>query len=195
MTILTDFWGKKPESVFEMSRKTKTTRTTRKTKRFIPASSNSAVANPSLMLGSAPSNPTPVPVYTDKWVRRTYAAALSVQNPLKEASFPPSVFNLPGRFFVDKMQVWKVGDNDTSVGIKATFKQGVFTDLGVDDVIATDYGTSSSLPGVSCKVPAGHAVSVAPEADILAVCAPVFPDASTNTSATFVCHLHCWIAI
>lgn len=178
-----------------MSRKTKTTKSVRRTTRFTPAASSSAVMNPSLMLGTAPPNPTPVPAYTDKWVRRIYSAALTTQTAVKEVSFPPSAFNVPGRLFVDKLQVWKVSDKGTSVGIKATFKQGVFTDLGADDVIASDYGSASSLPGVTCKVPMGHAISVDASANPLVVCAPVFPDALTTTSATFVCHLHCWIAV
>lgn len=178
-----------------MSRKTKTTKSAKRTSRFIPAASNSAAVNPSLMIGIAPPNPTPVPIYTDKWVRRVYGAAISTQTAVKEVSFPPSAFNVPGKLFVDKLQVWKIGDKDNSTGIKATFKQGVFTDLGADDVTATDFGTANSLPGVSCKVPMGHAISVDAGANPLVVCAPVFPDPSTTTSATFVCHLTCWVAI
>lgn len=190
VTVFDRKFGQKPVSVFAMSRKTKTTKSTRKTN----AVSIYRVANPSLLLGNAPPQPTPVPVYTDKFVKRTYRAVLTTQTATKEVAFPPSVFNVPGKFFVDKLQVWKVGGSDLSVGIKATFKQGNFTDLGADDITATDYGSASSLPGVSCKVPSGHTVSVDPSANNLVVCAPVVPDPTTTKSATFVCNLHCWVA-
>lgn len=190
VTVFDRKFGQKPVSVFEMSRKTKTTKSTRRT----PAASINRAANPSLMLGIAPPQPTPVPVYTDKFVKRTFRAVLTTQTATKEVSFPPSAFNVQGKFFVDKLQVWKVGGSDKSIGIKATFKQGVFTDLGADDITATDYGSASSLPGISCRVPMGHTVSVDPSANTLVVCAPVVPDASTATSATFVCNLHCWVA-
>ena len=177
-----------------MSRKTKTTK--KRSSRFVPAASSSAAANPSLMLGIAPPNPAPVPVYADKWVRRVYGAAISTQSAVKEVTFAPSAFNVPGKLFVDKLQVWNLGDNkDNSTGINATFKQGVFTDLGNDDVTAHDFGSANSLPGVSCKVPTGHAIAVDAGANPLVVVAPVFPDASTATKATFVCHLTCWIAV
>ena len=174
-----------------MSRKTKTTKSARRT----PAVTTHVAANPSLQLGNAPPQPTPVPVYTDKFVKRVYRAVLTTQTATKEVSFPPSAFNVPGKFFVEKLQVWKVGGDAKSVGIKATFKQGNFTDLGADDITATDYGSANSLPGVSCRVPMGHAVSVDPSANNLVVCAPVVPDPSTSTSVTFVCNLRCWVAV
>jgi hypothetical protein len=178
-----------------MSKKTKMNKSTKKQRTLFATHNRAAVQNPSLTLGIAPPHPTPVPVYSDKWVKRIYSAALTVTTAIKEASFPASAFNVPGPFFVDKLQAWKVGNINTNIGLKATFKQGVFTDLGADDVIATDFGTADSLAGISCKVPVGHAISVATGANPLVVCAPVVPDPATTTSATFVVHLHCWIAV
>lgn len=152
--------------------------------------------NPSLQLGRAPPHPVPVPVYSDKWVRRTYSASLTSAAPAQQVDFAASSFNVPGsKFFVDKIQVWKVDPPaGAAVGIRATFKQGLFTDLGADDVAATDYGTASSLPGVTCKVPVGHAIGVATDGGALVTCVPVVL-APTNATVAFVCHLTCFVSI
>lgn len=152
--------------------------------------------NPSLQLGRAPAHPAPVPVYSDKWVKRTYSASLTTAAPAQSVDFLASSFSVPGtKFFVDKMQVWKVDPPaGAAVGLKATFKQGLFTDLGADDVAATDYGTASSLPGVTMKVPVGHAIGVATDGGNLVTCVPVVPAASGATVA-FVAHLTCFVSI
>lgn len=174
-------------------------RTSRRTRRQkTPASTTMLAigANPSLQLGRAPAHPAPVPVYSDKWVRRTYSASLSTAAPAQSVDFTAQLFGVPGaKFFVDKIQVWKVDPpGSAAVGIRATFKQGLFTDLGADDVAATDYGTASSLPGVTMKVPIGHAIGVAVDAGNMVTCVPITLAASGAT-VTYACHLTCFVSI
>lgn len=154
--------------------------------------------NPSLTLGKAPSNPPPVPSYKDKWVKRTYQSFKSAANATGTASFLNSSFGVPGdKYFVDKIQVWRLGfDNVAEPGLVATFNQGFFTDLGVDAVTAMDFGTGSALPGVTCKVPLGHAVGVSTAGtnSILDV-TPAVASGTQSATANYVAHLTCWVSI
>jgi hypothetical protein len=154
-------------------------------------------SNPSLTLGKAPSNPPPIANYSDKWVKRTYSAFKNAGSAIGEASFLANGFNVPGgKYYVDKIQVWRLGfDTSAEPGIQATFKQGNFTDLGVDDVVGTDYGSGVSLPGVTCKVPLGHATGVSTTSTSPLVESRPVVTATTSQNASYVCHLTCWVSI
>lgn len=152
--------------------------------------------NPSLSLGKAPSNPPPVPTYGDKWVKRVYSCFKNATTSTGTAVFTQADFGAPGRFFVDKFQVWRLGfDTTAEPGLRARFKQGAFTDLGADDVVSDDYGSGTSLPGVTCKVPLGHAVGVANTGTTsLVEVAPVV-SATTSANACYVVHMTCWVSV
>lgn len=154
-------------------------------------------SNPSLQLGKAPDHPPPVPVYGDKWVLRTYDTVKTATTTGAGVQFLNSSFGVLGsRYFVDKIQVWKLGLSSApngDQGLLATFKQGLFTDLGDDDVQARDYGTGTSLAGVTCKVPLGHAKGVATSGtSVLVECSAAVGNASTES---FVCHLTAWVPV
>lgn len=154
---------------------------------------------PNLSLGSAPPQPPPCPVYGDKWVRRTYSSYKTGVGTTGAVDFLNSSFGVPGtKYYVDKIQVWRVasanGNAEAAPGLKATFKQGAFSDLGADDVTATDFGSANSLAGCTAKVPLGHAVGVSTTGTTVLVSAePAF--ASTSGSADYVVYLHAWVSV
>jgi len=147
--------------------------------------------NPSITVGPAAPQPAPVPKYGDKFVLRTYQAFKTESTAGTGVNFLQSSFSAPGPYYVDKISIWKVGVNGT--GIRATFSQGISTDLGTDDIEATDFGSADSLPGVTFKVPLGHAKQVANVgSNTLISAAPNVTDAALQT---FVCNLSCWVQI
>jgi len=150
--------------------------------------------NPSITSGRAPANPQPIPIYGDKWVRRTFSAQ-GAANEGTGVLFSPASFGIPvGNYFIDKMQVWNTAPA-TGAGIKALFKTALTTDLGTDTVQVLDYGSATSLAGVSFKIPVGHAklLSSTDSNSILDV--DVAQVLNSANKVNFVCHAHCWVQI
>jgi len=147
--------------------------------------------NPSVTVGKAGPNPNPVPTYGNKWVHRTYQKVISETAAGSGVLFKSDSFGVTGSFFVDKMSVWKLGLN--GVGLRANFRQGTSTDLGTDDVTAEDFGSGSSLPGVTFKVPLGHAKEVT-STTVVELLQADTPNTSSTVEA-YVCQLTCWVQI
>lgn len=154
--------------------------------------------NPALQLGRGPDHPPAVPVYSDKWVRRTYSSVKSTTAGQTGVDFLQSSFSVPGtKYFVDKLQVWRLGisTNSSEAGLLATFKQGNFTDLGADDVSSTDFGTGTSLAAVTCKVPLGHATGVSTTGTSVLVSCNSATSATGTGTENYVCHLTAWVSL
>jgi hypothetical protein len=165
--------------------------------RFNPRSAstiNSATgSSPAISAGPAPDHPPPVPVYGDKWEYRTYSAAFTEAQPNEGVQFRANGFNTPGAFFVDKIQVWRLFSTE-GTGINTGFYQINSTDLGNNQVVnVEDYGTATSLPGVTFKVPLGHAREVNDTLQDILVDAK--PAIQGSQKASFVAHLHCWVQV
>ena len=110
-------------------------------------------SNPSIVVSRAPTEPPPIPSSKDKWVKRIISATTLLTASVAGVCVVPA--DLVGGF-IDKIQVWGV---DTRA-IVVTLKQGNFTDLGADDIVADDYSSYAQLPGMTFKVPVGHATEV-----------------------------------
>lgn len=166
---------------------------------FMPPQSKSAMAtggNPSIEVGVAPDHPPPVTTYGEKWVQRTYQATQTATSTATGGvAFNANMFAIPGTFFIDKVQVWKLTQN-SGPGITGFFYQNIATDLGGDTVVATDYGTATSLAGMTFKVPLGHAKSyTASVGGAIVDCNPAIVRPAPYSLDTYVCHLHCWVSI
>lgn len=146
-------------------------------------------SNPSISVGKAPNHPPPVPVYGDKWVRRIYSTRKVPQTGENEVAFTGGDFSIPGNFYVDKLQIWNASTVDGILNAK--FIQVTTTDLGDDDVAAVDYGTASSMAGITFKVPLGHAKRVTNSTSQNTLVTVT----SAKAGATYVVHLHCWVSI
>jgi len=164
--------------------------------------SRSAIAtgqNPSIAIGKAPANPTPIPAIADKWVQRTYSCvklgtATTSPTPAPPVEFLNSSFGCPGPYYIDKIQVWKLGTND-QLGLSASVAQGNITDLGADSVVGNDFGSAMAIPGVTFKIPLGHAKQIPNTGTTTLVsCTPVAP-LETSSAQTYVCHMTVWVAI
>lgn len=147
--------------------------------------------NPSVSGTRAPPEPTPVPSYGNKWVKRTYQSTKTETATNGGVSFLNSSFDVPGPYFVDKVTVWKVGFN--GLGLLARAQPQNYTDLGGSQVGATDYGTGMTLPGVTFKTPVGHAKQMSNSGTTSLVTANTA--ASSTTLETFVCNLTCWVSL
>jgi len=154
-------------------------------------------SNPSITSGPAPDHPPPIPTYGNKWVQRVYAAVFTENLPGEGVQFRANGFNTPGVYFVDKVQVWKLpSPTGGNVGLDSGFYQGNSTDLGVDTVNVQDFGTATSLPGVTFKVPIGHAKEVNNTVtDILFDAKDIAITNGSTFKSSFVGHLHCWVKI
>jgi len=155
--------------------------------------------NPSIAVGKSPANPPPLPAVADKWVKRTYSAvklgpAGTTGTPSPPVEFLNSSFGIPGPYYIDKIQVWKLGTNDL-LGLGASVPQGNISDLGTDTVVGNDFGSATALPGVTFKVPLGHAKEIPTTGTTTIVsCGPVAP-LETSAAQTFVCHMSVWVGI
>jgi len=154
--------------------------------------------NPSISIGVAPDHPPTIPTYGDKFEYRTYGAIFTEAVAGEGVQFRANGFTAPGSFYVDKIQVWKASTGG-GLGLNAGFYQQNSTDLGLDTVNGVDLGTATSLPGVTFKVPEGHAVRVSnATTSILADAKCVTEGPNVGTSAkpnTFAAHLHCWVQL
>lgn len=146
--------------------------------------------NPSTSVSRAPNQPPPVPLYKDKWVKRTYTAT-KVATAAGATNFVVNDFGLPADtvVYVDKMQFWNL--SASAKGLKATFFNSNATDLGNDSVVAEDWSSLGQCPGVTFKVPLGHAVGVSNGTALGS--AESLP--SGTGTFTYVSHLHCWVAV
>lgn len=155
--------------------------------------------NPALQLGKCPDHPPPVPLYGDKWVRRTYSSGVKTSTAGSAGvDFLPNAFGVPGdRYYVDKLQVWRLDlpTGTSEPGLLATFHQGVFTDLGAVEVSGSDFGTATSLPGVTCKVPLGHATGVSTSGTSSLVSCNSASAATGVGVENYVAHLTAWVSI
>lgn len=136
-------------------------------------------SNPSIVVSRAPVEPPPIPASQDKWVKRVIAQTVTNLATFPDVSVPADLIS----GFIDKIQVWGVDTRTLNV----TFKQDAFTDLGPNEILASDYSSYAQLPGITVKVPVGHAkgVSGATNFSLLKVTAPL-PE-------TLVVHYHAWI--
>jgi len=136
-------------------------------------------SNPSIVVSRAPTEPPPIPGTKDKWVKRIISQTVTNLATFPNVSVPADLIS----GFIDKIQVWGV---DTRA-LNVTFKQGNFTDLGQNDIIASYYSSYAQLPGMTVKVPVGHATAVSGAANfsLMTVTAPL-PE-------TLVIHYHAWI--
>lgn len=152
--------------------------------------------NPSISVGSAPDHPPPVTIYGERWVQRTYQATQTATlTATGGVAFNSNMFGIPGNFYVDKVQIWKLTQN-SGPGIMGFFYQNTTTDLGGDTVVSTDYGTATSLAGMTFKVPLGHAKLVtASSSTALVDCNPAIIKPAPYGLDSYVCHLHCWVSI
>lgn len=150
-------------------------------------------SDPTVHVGPAPDHPEPCPLYGEKWVHRRYQAVLTASSSSVTGgvTFKGADFSLPGSFFVDKVQVWKLTQVSGKPGLFAFFYTVKNTDLGGNAVTATDYGTATSLAGMTFKVPDGHAVEVDDLNQSLVDCNP----AVGTDKETYCCNLHCWVRI
>lgn len=147
--------------------------------------------NPSVSVGKAPTQPPPVPEYKDKWVKRVYQALKNAATPSGSVDFGVTNFGLPSDavVFVDKVQVWNL--TPAAKGLEATFPQGNSTDLGTDNVVAQDFSSLGQCPGVTFKVPLGHAKGVSGTTVVVSA-----KNAFTSTdNPQMVAHLTCWVAV
>lgn len=109
-------------------------------------------------------------------------------------SFNASDFGIPGTFFVDKVQVWKL-TQQSGPGITGYFYQANVTDLSGDTVVSTDFGTATSLAGMTYKVPLGHAKGLTASVGAQLIdCNPAIISTSTYPTDSYVCNLHCWVS-
>lgn len=149
--------------------------------------------NPSVEVGAAPDHPPPVTNYGEKWVLRTYQAQKTSSSATGGVTFSANDFGLSANntFYVDKVQVWRLTNTADSSGLFASFYQQNLTDLGGDALVARDYGTATSLAGMTFKVPLGHAKDVSVGSTSLVDCNPAY---GTAQGQTFCAHLHCWVS-
>jgi len=135
--------------------------------------------NPSVVISRAPIEPPPIPQVKDKWVKRVIEQTVTNLATFPNVSVPAELIS----GFIDKIQVWGVDTRSLDV----TFKQGNFTDLGANDIVARDYSSYAQLPGMTIKVPVGHATAVsgATNFSLLTV--------NTPLPTTLVVHYHAWI--
>jgi len=152
--------------------------------------------NPSIEVGIAPDHPTPLPVYGDKFEYRSYSSPVFTEAAAGEGvQFRANGFSAPGNFFVDKVQVWKVSTGG-GLGLNAGFYCATSTDLSATEVVnGTDLGTANSLPGMTFKVPTGHAVEVSNATTSIVADAKCMSEAGSTVKNSFVCYLHCWVRI
>jgi hypothetical protein len=149
---------------------------------------------PYVTTGKAPPNPRPVPVYRDTWVKRTYQVSKTVatgtQASLKANELGPTVAGDIG--FVDKITVW--GLNPGS-GLSAALNQSTVTDSDLSDPLTVkDFGSATSLPGVTFKVPLGHAKAVdLHDVIVLATADPAITTALL-TNNSFVFQVTLWVS-
>lgn len=146
--------------------------------------------NPSVSVSKAPVEPPPVPSYKDKWVKRVYRS-VKTSTSSSTVSFSVSDFGLPTDtvVYVDKVQLWNLTAN--ARGMNGTFHLNTTTDLGNDDVVASDFSSLGQCPGMTFKVPTGHAKGVS-NSSVIADMENLF--GGTSVFGTGVCHLHCWVA-
>jgi hypothetical protein len=167
---------------------------------FYPNQSKSAVATgemPSISVGPAPDHPPPATSYGETWVMRTYQSSKTATSATGGVTFGSSDFGLSASdtFFLDKVQIWRLTNTATSSGIAGFFYQQNSTDLGGDVVIARDYGTATSLAGMTFKLPLGHAKSISAGSTSSAVSIVDCNPAYGVELATYCCQIHCWISI
>jgi len=117
------------------------------------------ITQPAIIVGKAPSNPSPAPTYGEKWVKRRY---LSKEITLTTGPGDLNVTLTNGfttnlaNCVLDKLTVWKIFNTNSAVGsLQAEFQTQNVTTLGSDPIEAYDYGSVTSLPGITFKVPLG----------------------------------------
>lgn len=155
-------------------------------------------AMPAITVGPAPDHPPPATSYGETWVMRTYQAQLTSTNTATGGvTFKSSDFGLSASdtFYLDKVQIWRLTNTATSSGIAGFFYQTNTTDLGGDAVVARDYGTATSLAGMTFKIPLGHARSITASSSSSAVSIVDCNPAYGNELATYCCQIHAWISI
>jgi len=157
---------------------------------------SSTGGNPSIEVGPAPDHPGPVPVYGDKFEYRTYSSPVFTESAAGEGvQFRANGFSAPGDFFVDKIQVWKVSTGG-GLGLNSGFYCANTTDLSATEVInGTDLGTANSLPGMTFKVPLGHAKEVSASTTSILCDAKCVTEAGSTVKNSFVAYLHCWVRV
>jgi len=140
--------------------------------------------NPSIQVSRAPIEPPPIAQSGDKWVKRVFPQEFSVPTGTANSLIAPPSSVIGG--FIDKVQVW--GLNLTR--LTASLKVDNCTDLGTDDVTASDYSSQAQLPGITFKVPLGHAKAVETATDyVLSI------GQSTVAIQTIVIHYHAWVKL
>lgn len=144
-----------------------------------------------VQIGPAPPQPTPVPQYGSKFVRRVYQTLKTETSASSGVEFLNSSFGIPGYYYIDKLSVWKVGLNGT--GMEAQFNPANAMENNPQPVKVNDFGSGTSLPGVTFKVPVGHAKQLpSTGSTILLSCKPVV---GSSTTETFVANLYVWVQI
>lgn len=137
-------------------------------------------SNPSIAISRAPIEPPPIPASKDKWIKRIIASTTSLGTGGTDIVVPADLVG----GFIDKIQVWGVDTRSVTV----TFKQGNFTDLGADDIVASDYSSYAQLPGLTVKVPVGHAIEISGAANF-----SLLKVAASGDDSKAVVHYHAWV--
>jgi len=150
---------------------------------------------PVVTVGRAAAQPPPAPRYRDKWVLRTYQIDKATTSSTNDASLlasdiGPAVAGDLG--FIDKISVWNTTPN---AGISASLNQGTVTDSGITDpVTGLDWGSYNSLPGVTFKVPTGHAKAIDLHAATVLATATTLQQ-GTGTAYHYCFHVSLWVSI
>lgn len=142
--------------------------------------------NPSISVGPAPTQPGPVPDYLDKWVLRTYRKEYSVPKLATVGAYTSCTApNELNGAFLEKVQVWGVGTQSLYLALQ----QGVVSDLGQDEILASDYSSLAQLPGVTFMVPPGHATGILTGDNICKIFQLV------DTAFKVIVHYHAWVRV
>lgn len=150
--------------------------------------SKSALAtgqNPSIQVSKAGIEPPPVPSQSDKWVLRTTQQEVSV--PKATSAGQQVSVAAPGNVvggFLDKVSIWGIGTQSLYV----TLLQGQISDLGDDNIVASDYSSLAQCPGITFKVPMGHASEINSTAS-----AQLKIDCLGDIAFKAIVHWHSWV--
>lgn len=84
---------------------------------------------------------------------------------------------------MDKVSIWGIGTQS----LYTTLAQSACTDLGNDDVTASDFSSLAQCPGITYKIPVGHATEIAASSVVLRI------DQLGDIAFKAIVHWHAWI--